>query len=377
MKKSFSLIFVLSSFIVFFGLSSFGDEASRLTAGMHCVDSTDSIANIDVQAVYYIASDASPLSDWRERVEYHLKRAQKFHEREFAGQSTFHYTLMAQPFIASVTSGEFPKDDVNNFYWHIINEVWQSGKVLFSNKGFPILLVFSDMNYSPGYSDWTRECSGEGCLFPAPHSGCNGWVTGEGEDRPGSRCGGARSVYWKERQIGLGLVTADGWRVPILGTDCVTYHEGIGHAIGLPHPEPLNDSVMGLAQYAGSMEKTWVDDDQKKSLGWQPKDVDKSTLFSQFHIGHSPSRPLENLPVMVAATFPNHIKVKSIVAEYQDALEKPFQPLQKFRTAGDTHTVTVEWKTPPLAKGESLAFRVRLVTEDGKTEEIWNYLKVR
>ncbi|MGC9327994.1 MAG: hypothetical protein ACP5I1_10200 [Candidatus Hinthialibacter sp.] len=348
-----------------------------IASGMHTRQATDSLETIDVAVFYYVPRDREPLGDWRERIEYLMRRAQKFHRREFTGQSDFQYTIHPAPFIASATTGGFPQEDVNQFYWHIINEVWQSGEAKFQEDAFPIILAFSDHNFSPGYDDWTRECSGKGCMFPAPHSDCAGYVRPEGEDRPGSRCGGARSLFWPERHIGLGLVTADGWRVPLKGSDCVVYHEGIGHSIGLPHPEPINDSVMGLAQYAGGLHKTWVDEDQKFELGWKKAPVDRSDLFSNFMVEHEPHRPTANQPVFISASYPEPFQRGEATAEYQTGLREPFQKLEPVAFSNQGGRRRIEWKLPPIGQGESMAYRVRFEGPAGERESIWHYLKVR
>ncbi|MEW6237870.1 MAG: hypothetical protein AB1656_20985 [Candidatus Omnitrophota bacterium] len=352
-------------------------DASSLPSNLHALGATDSIRAIDVQAVYYIYSDATPLADWRERIEYHLRRAQKFHQREFGGLSAMNYSIHPQPYIASASREAFPKDDPNNFFWHIVNDVLQSGAIHFQSSSFPILLVFSDMNFSPGYSDWTRECSGEGCPFPPPHSDCKGWVTAEGEDRPGSRCGGARAVFWPEKHMGLGLVTADGWRVPIKGSDCVVYHEGIGHSIGLPHPEPLNNSVMGLAQYVDGIQKTWIDDDQKMQLGWPKMEINRADFFSSFEANHIHSKPKPGVPVSLAAKFPEGFTMKSCLAVYQTAVNEAFTPLPKPTITKKDGFVYLNWFMPPRKLGESAAYRVRVETISGETEEFWDYYKIR
>jgi hypothetical protein len=344
---------------------------------MHVFGATDSIRRIDVEAVYYVPFDGEPLGDWRERVEYHLDRAKKFHDREFCGQSELVCTVYPSPFVASATRSGFPQDDVNRFFWHIINEVWNSGRISFHNDMFPVLLVMSDVNFSPSYDDWTRTCSGEGCVFPPPHSKCAGHVRDNGEDRPGTRCGGARSVFWPEKHIGLGLVTADGWRVPIKGTDCVVYHEGIGHAIGLPHPEPIDDSIMGLAQYVDSINKTWMNVDQKKNLGWKEMQINKSDLFSTLQVGHSPKNPSATDTVAIFAKFPSKCAVKSVVAECQKALREPFQSLGNARIVDLNGETVAFWDLPPTPIGHSIGYRVRVETTAGQREEIWNYYKVR
>lgn len=359
------------------GFCRSGDCASESLSGIHVFGATDSIKKIDVQVVYYVPCDVEPLPDWRERVNYHLRRVEKFHDRELCGQSELIYTVYPSPFIASATRSGFPQDDVNRFFWYIINEVWNSEKIFFKEDMFPILLVLSDANFSPSYDDWTRACNGEVCVFPGPHSKCAGHVKDNGEDRPGTRCGGARSVFWPEKHMGFGLVTADGWRVPIKGTDCVVYHEGIGHAIGLPHPEPIDNSIMGLAQYVDSINKTWMNKDQKEILGWRKTPVERSDLFSTFEVCHWPTSPSSTDTVRIQVKFPTQFEARSIVAEYQTGLRNRFESLEgalRFGVDGQTSAV---WSVPPVPVGESIGYRVRIETTAGETEEIWNYYKVR
>lgn len=352
-------------------------SVSPAFAQMHAFNGDDNIDEIDVQVVYYVAKGVEPLPDWRERIEYHLARVQKFHQRELAGQSNFTYHIHPAPFVASATPNGFPHDDVNKFYWQIVNEVWHSGEVEWKEGAFPILLVMGDCNFSPGYDDWTRVCNPDECFLEPPHKQCAGHVSGNGEDRPGSRAGGARSVYWADQHIGLGLVTADGWRVPIKGTDCVTYHEGIGHAIGLPHPEPINASVMGTAQYVDSIQATWIDDDQKAALNWTPVEINKNDLFSTFSISHQPSKPTTNTPITLYAKLPLRFSVARIQAEIQRALRQPFEALPAPYRFEDEQYQYFSWSLPPLALNQSLAYRIRVETQDGESEIIWDYLKAR
>lgn len=53
--------------------------------------------------------------------------------------------------------------------------------------------------------------------------------------------------------VGVGLVTQEAWLHPELpGSACVVYHEGLGHALGMPHPTVRSKyCVMDLAQYQG------------------------------------------------------------------------------------------------------------------------------
>ncbi len=383
MKKRSSNPSLLSIFLTFFAVlclfhpSSFAIGPDSQISGIHTLGATDSLQQIAVEAVYYLPADSEPLPDWQERIDYLMRRAQKFHRRELTGQSDLTYRIYPEPFISSATAMGFPQDDPNNFFWQIVNEVWHSGKIKIQSDAFPIILVFSDHNYSPSYDDWTRECRGVGCLFPEPHSDCAGHVKSNGEDRPGSRCGGSRALFWPEMHIGLGLVTADGWKVPLLGSDCVVYHEGIGHSIGLPHPEPIDDSVMGLAQYVDGIHLTWLNENQKLALGWEKKAVDRSTLFSTFNVEHSPHCPSATEPVQILATFPIHFHPNLIRAEYQTALREPFQRIDANVSWQKDNYYNFLWTLPPVEKGKSIAYRIRVETEEGQQESIWHYYKIR
>ena len=373
----YHVVQILTALCITASAISLGFAADVQTAGMHVYGGTQSIQNIDAQVFYYVPADVEPLPDWWRRVAYHLDRAREFHEREFTGQSELNFTLHAAPFVASVTQAGMPQDDVNAFYWKIMNDVWHSDAVRFRENAMPIILVFSDVNFSPSYDDWTRECSGEGCLFPEPHTECRGHVIANGEDRPGTRCGGARALYWPEKRIGLGLVTADGWRVPIRGTDCVAYHEGIGHAIALPHPEPIDNSVMGLAQYVGGIHDTRLRDDQRLALGWQETNLEEDGLFSTFDVSHSPSKPSAMDTVRIQASWPNETEEAVVRAEAQWGLREPFRQLSAPETVSGPTRTTASWDIQPLPDGKSLAYRVRIITEIGDSEEIWGYYKVR
>lgn len=368
---------ILSAGLILPALLLPGGWAGETPAPLHVFGATDAIARVEVGVAYYLPRGRVPLPDWRERVEYHMKRVQSFHHREFGRQSVLTYRVLPEPFTASAARDGLPKDDVNHFFWHIVNEVWESGKLTFSPEAFPIVLVLSDVNFSPGYSDWTRECDGKGCLFPEPHSDCAGHVASTGEDRPGTRCGGARALFWPENHIGLGLVTADGWRAPMTGTDCVIYHEGVGHSLGLPHPEPINDSVMGLAQYVYPLNQTWIDEDQKEAMGWVKHEIDQTDLFSAFTVSHTPARPTAEDTVTVTAKLPKPFAVQSIQLEYQTGLWLPFRPADFTGREERDESQCFFWKIGPVSLGQSIGYRVRVEVRGGQREEFWSYYKVR
>jgi hypothetical protein len=105
-------------------------------------------------------------------------------------------------------------------------------------------------------------------VWSAPPRQIEGSADSQGMHFPGAEPEGSHASYLPGEGVGLGLVCGDGWRVPHSGSDCAVYHAGIGHPIGLPHPEPSDDSVMGLAQYNYWLTETWIDEAQKRALGW-------------------------------------------------------------------------------------------------------------
>ena len=64
----------------------------------------------------------------------------------------------------------------------------------------------------------------------------------------------AAAAFWAAPcGLGLGLVTQEAWYHPeVPGSAAVTYHEGLGHALAMPHPSVRQDMcVMDLGMYQG------------------------------------------------------------------------------------------------------------------------------
>ena len=128
----------------------------------------------------------------------------------------------------------------------------------------------------------------------------DGSLDAEGRHFPGAQSGGSRATYSAEEALGMGLTSADGWRVPYSGSDSAFYHEAVGHPIGLDHPEPMDDSVMGIAQHKFWINQTWVNPSQKRALGWTdetgvkvvrlPDKARTSDLFTAFTATPEPAR---------------------------------------------------------------------------------------
>ena len=235
-----------------------------LLAEIKTWDGKHSIEKIAVTVVYFVPRDREPLPDWKERVSYFCRRIERFHEREFQGQSTMKTAMRPEPFQSARTTDQLRGGDANFIFFQTLREVDEAlhfGRD--ERTAFPILLVLSEINWRPLDDFFRVKPTGDGgWKFEGNYS--------NGRHFPGAEAGGARATYLANRGVGWGLVSADGWRVPYRGTDCVVYHEGCGHTVGLPHPEPGNNSVMSLGQYHGWISESWLDEAQKKKLGWKP-----------------------------------------------------------------------------------------------------------
>ena len=236
---------------------------------------------------------------------------------------------------------------------------------------FPILLVLSEINWRP-LDDFFRvspqdgELKFEGQIINNRHF-------------PGARSGGSRATYLADRGVGWGLVSADGWRVPYSGTDCVVYHEGVGHPIGLPHPEPQNSSVMSLAQYRGWLSESSVDKTQKKRLGWnEPEErFDRSTdLFSAFTAVPVPLIPKPDEQVRIQLDWPRNMqKISSLRCRVQTEIPGPW--VDAFSTNPGDDNAPNEIRLGTFDRPTPVSYRVDATLANGETIELWGYFQVR
>ena len=207
-----------------------------------------------------------------------------------------------------------------------------------------------------------------------------GNVSEDGRHFPGAESGGARAYYDSGKGHGVGLVSADGWRVPVSGSDCVVYHEGVGHAIGLPHPEPADDSVMCFAQYHYWINQTWVTPSQKEALGWQkgaenvPPDFSKGRdLFSAFTALQDPIVPRAGEPVDLKFTWPAGGKVKSLKVQLQSDLKEPWKTVP----AVFEGELPAKLMIGKFEKPTPVSYRVNATLEDGQSVELRGYFQVK
>ena len=354
---------VLLAALVFFAL------CAPVWAGTKTWDGKYDTEKIEVTVVYFVPSDRRPLPDWRERVDYFCRRIERFHAREFQGQSTLTTVVHAEPFVSASSTAELRNGNANAIFFQTLREAdrrLKFGKD--EREAFPILLVLSEINWRP-LDDFFRLQPEDGKLV------FEGNFDGR-EHFPGATSGGARATYLADRGVGWGLVSADGWRVPYRGTDCVVYHEGCGHTVGLPHPQPGNGSVMSLGQYRGWLSESWLDKEQKSRLGWVPTDLqpdEQTTLYSKFRALPEPRVPRPGQEVRLTLDWPANVTVKTLRVRLQTSIESSWIELPQ-SWDGDAPKFA---SLAAFDRPTPVSYRVDATLENGSTAELWGYFQVR
>ena len=340
----------------------------------HTFDGKHGITTINLTVAYLVPKDRQALSDWRERVDYYMDRIGRFHERESGGVSKLKIQVHPEPLVSGKFAQELRGDEPNATFFNSVNEAagllkWNQEK----SEGFPILLVLSEINWRE-LDDFTRLKIVDG------QPTFDGNIGQDGRHFPGAEAGGARAIYDSEKGLGVGLVSADGWRVPYSGSDCVVYHEGVGHAIGLPHPEPADDSVMCFGQYHYWINQTWVTPAQKLALGWPahqgavPLDFAGSQdLFTAFTALQSPIVPQPGEAVSLKLTWPKEARLGSIQVRIQTDLKGPWLSLSSkpgVEPPAELAIGTFDRPTP-------VSYCVNAVLEDGQRVELRGYFQVK
>ena len=349
-------------------------------AEMRTWDGAHAIDRIVVSVVYFVPADRSPLPDWRDRVDYFARRLEQFHRREFGDQSTLTTEIRDTPLVSERSTAKLRAGSADDLFFATLRETAAAldhGRD--RAEGFPVLLVFSDINYRPLDDFYRVRPTSEG-----------GWAfegTRIGEDHfPGAAAGGSRAIYDSARGFGWGLVSADGWRVPYRGSDCVAWHEGVGHAIGLPHPDPQDGSVMAQGQYRGWINESFVNADQKTRLRRQPPEETKPPgetkspgetklpaslrTFDALTAVPVPASPTPGQAVGLRVRWPEGVAVDSIAIEYQTAIR------------GAKTLVEMPDGLPkvvPLGVFESptpVSYTVRVRTREGGDAEVRGYFQV-
>jgi hypothetical protein len=340
----------------------------------HTFDGKHDISTIDLTVVYFVPKDRTPLPDWRERVDYYVDRITKFHTRESGGTSTLKVHVHPEPLIPDKTAEQIRGDKPDDTFFRSTGEAakalgWHEKK----REGFPILLVLSEINWRE-LDDFTRTRTVDG------KPTFEGNLSPNGRHFPGAESGGARAIYDGQKGLGMGLVSADGWRVPYSGSDCVVYHEGVGHAIGLPHPDPGDDSVMCFAQYNYWINQTWVTPSQKAALGWPKGDgkvpfehAKSKDLFTAFTALQDPIAPSTSETIKLKLTWPEGAKVKGLRISLQTELLGPWISLPNPTLGTPPTTLTLG----EIDRPTPVSYRVNATLEDGQTVELRGYFQVK
>ena len=365
--------------------SATADEGEK-PAGLTTWDGRHAIDTIDATVVYFVPADRQPLPDWRERVEWLCERVRRFHHREFAGRSRLRTSIHPEPFHSAASTATIRNGNGDATFFRTLAEVDRTIDLGRDADGaFPVLLVLSDINWRP-LDDFSRQShTGQGWKF-------DGALADGGLHVPGAAAGGSRAVYLADRGRGWGLVSGDGWRVPCRGSDCVVYHEGIGHAIGLPHPEPADGSVMSEGQYRSALAQSWVEAGQKKRLGFTADAADKAfpadPVFDCFTATPEPAVPKPGQPVALRLSplelVPPDLRVEvqtslrgpwTSVPIDAEALRKGLVPLGRFdRPCGVGWRVT--GPTPKIATAGADDANL-LAAEGASSATAWGFFQVR
>jgi len=328
------------------------------------------IDQIEVTMVYFVPKDRQPLTDWKQRLDYYARRIEQFHQREFQNQSKLTVKVRSQIFSSDFSTEQLRVGDANQIYFKTMEEVdraLQFGRR--SEKIFPILLVMSDINWRP-LDDFFRVRFKNGKAAFEGHYN-------QGRHFPGAESGGARAVYWDNIGKGWGLVSADGWRVPYSGSDCVVYHEGVGHTIGLPHTDQANTSVMSLGQYHGWINESYIDVAQKRKLGWKPEATDQNTLFSMFTAVPAPAVPKPAQSVGLQCTWPEATLFSSVTVELQTRLDSPWVLIKTYSEAELAAGPPTSIELGAFDRPTPVSYRVRAIAKEQPQVELIGYFQVR
>lgn len=349
----------------------------RVVAEMKTWDGRHSIAVIDATIVYFLSADREALPDWRERIDHYAERLRQFHEREFQGQSRLNIRVVPEPMVSGLTTAQLRIGNADNIFFRTLGEA--DRRLEFGRGeggGFPILIVMSDLNWRP-LDDFSR-------LAPT----ATGWrfegsLAEDGVHVPGATSGGARATYLADQGKGWGLVSGDGWRVPYRGSDCVVFHEGLGHTIGLPHPEPGDDSVMAFGQYRHPLNRSYITQSQKLQLGWQPDATHNrqahQRLFDSVWAAPEPAVPRPGQPISLKLDVPADLALAPPIVELQTSLLGPWTRVSVSDAALAQRSIPIGAFDRPAA----VAYRMTMTPLDQQAGvetppvRAWGYFQVR
>jgi len=367
LKLHLNWCFVIALFVI--ALSS-----SSVNAEVKTWDGEHSIEQVEVTAVYFLPADREALPDWSERISYYCQRLEKFHNREYGGQSTLKVKQREKPIRSKLSTRQLRQGDADAIFFRTLKETDNQLNFAAEKTGaFPILLVFSEINWRPLDDFYRLKPTIDGPKFEG-NFGRRGHF-------PGATAGGARATFLSRDRKGWGLVSADGWRVPYCGSDCVIYHEGVGHTVGLPHPDQQDGSVMSVGQYRGWLSESWLKKEQKIHLGWDPELAvpfeTKQPLFTEFRAIPSSSAPLPGDDVLLNCDWPENTMLSRCQVRIQTNLHGPWVNVYEQSSETEPFPAPKHISLGSFDRPTPVSYRIDVTTSSDETEELWGYVQVR
>lgn len=357
------------------------------TAIITTVDRRYDLSAIETLMVYFVPRDRVPLRDWRARVDYYGKRIVAFHHREFGGASSLDVICAPAPLISTHSTSELREGDASDIFMRTLKEVAMSAR--FPQKKchsvFRTLLVLSDITWRPFDDFHQLRLDGAGRvpvwdgLITTEHaSGLRLHVVAA------SPAGGSRSSYRDlmirsvdQRGVGWGIVSADGWRTPLTGTDCTVYHEGLGHLLGMVHPngDPAEErSVMQRGQNYGWLNESWIDAASRASMGALHRQPPPSDLFTDFTAIPTDATPLPGSRVVLSLSWPPAAcAVASGIVLIQTSIHGAWTEATRLSPGPPPSTVDIGVFDRPTP----VSYRIIVSIANGEIVELWGYFQVR
>jgi hypothetical protein len=129
-------------------------------------------------------------------------------------------------------------------------------------------------------------------------------------------------------------------------------------------------------QYRGWLNESWLDDDQKARLGWQPAESavdDQSELFSHFRALPRPPVPRPGQRVALGLDWPEDAAVATLRVRFQTSLGGPWIEVPQSWEGNVPETASLgvfDRETP-------VSYRIDAQLADRSAVELWGYFQVR
>lgn len=134
---------------------------------------------------------------------------------------------------------------------------------------------------------------------------------------------------------------------------------------------------MSLGQYKGWINQSWLDESQKKQLGWVAPDKPRARndLFTGFTALPDPLEPQPNAEVKLRLNRPDGALLKTCRLRIQTSLVGPW--LEVPTSVGAASQGSIELAIGKFDRATPVSYRVDVELEDGQRAELWGYFQVR